>query len=170
MRFHLKITNPNFPFMQIITLHNVNGLELVIKHSSDVVELDKLLDGGEYSRDGVSRTLCHLLDDVLALEKFIGYQLIIFFLEESEHVRPGVIDGVCHEISDIREIHFLDCGNYLLHKSLFESSHFLKQAHQVSAPVSRSDWIQTSSCAANSCHSRGSVSRGYPKSHDKLHQ
>ena len=115
--------------MQIITLHNVNGLELVIKHSSDVVELDKLLDGGEYSRDGVSRTLCHLLDDVLALEKFIGYQLIIFFLEESEHVRPGVIDGVCHAISDIREIHFLDCGNYLLHKSLFESSHFLKQAH-----------------------------------------
>ena len=70
--------------------------------------------------------ICRLLGDLLALNKFVGHQLTVFLLEGSEHVRHGVVDGVCHTIENICEIRFLDRGNNLLHESLLDSCHLSK--------------------------------------------
>ena len=73
--------------------------------------------------------VCHLLDNVLALKKFMGHKLTVVFLEVSEHIRHGAVDGFCCTIADIREIRFLDHVNYLLHESLFNSRNFSKKMH-----------------------------------------
>ena len=104
-------------------------MDLVIKRYSDARKLKKLFDDGEYSRNRVSRVVCCLLDNVLAIENFVGHQLTVFLFEVSEHVCHGVIDGVFRVISDIHKILCLDRGNDMLHKSLFESCHLSKQTH-----------------------------------------
>ena len=108
-------------------LRNVNKLDISIRCSGDVGELKKFFNGRKYGHNLFSRMLCCLIDDVLALETFVGHQTIIALLEESDHVCNGVVDGVCCAISDICRILFLDGGNDLLQKSLLEPPFFLKQ-------------------------------------------
>ena len=97
--------------------------------SGDIGELEKFFDGGKYGRNWVLKMVCCLLDYVLAFEEFMGHQLTIFFLEVSEHVCHGVLNGVCRAILDIREICLLDCGDDLLQEGLLNSRHFAKKTH-----------------------------------------
>ena len=105
---------------------DVHGLELGVRCSGDVVELDKLFDGGKYSRDQVLWMVCLILDDVLVMEELVGHQLTVVVLEVSENILNGVVDRVCHEIADIHEIKLLDRGDDLLHEGLLDSRHFQK--------------------------------------------
>ena len=54
----------------------------------------KLFDGGEYSCDWVSRVVCCLLENALALKKSMGNQLTIAVLEVSQHICHSVVDEV----------------------------------------------------------------------------
>ena len=108
---------------------DVNGLDLGILCSSDVRELNNFFEVRNYGQNWVSGMVCCLLDDFLVLEKLVGNQMTVFFLEASEHVCHGVIDGVCCVTADILKIRFLDRGNDLLHENLLDSRHFLKYTH-----------------------------------------
>ena len=97
-------------------IRDVQGLELGIRCSGDVGQIKNFYDDGKYGRNWVPRMVCCLLDDVLALYKFVGHQLTLVLLEASEHVRHNVVTRVCHAVSDIRKILFLDCGKFVFEK------------------------------------------------------
>ena len=107
-------------------IRDVHSLELGIQRSGDVRDPEKFFCGGEYSRDQVLRMVCRIIEDILALHKFVGHQLTVVFLEVSEHVCYGVVDGVCCAISGIRKIRLLNHGDDFLHKSLLKYCHFSK--------------------------------------------
>ena len=90
---------------------NVHGLDFSVGCYGDVSELDKFFDVRKYGTDKVSRMVCHLLEDVLTLKDFVGNKLNVVFLEVSDHVRHGVVDGVRCLIADIREIRLLEPVN-----------------------------------------------------------
>ena len=108
---------------------DVHGLVLCVGVSVDVDELKNFFDGGKYGRNWVSRMICGLLEDFLVLEYFLRYKLIIVFLEVSEHVSHGGIDGFCCAIVDICKILLLDCSNNLFHEGLLDLHHFSKKTH-----------------------------------------
>ena len=89
-------------------IHDIQVLELGIRRSGDVGNPENLFDGGKHSRGWVSRMECHLIENVLALKKFLGHQLNVILLNVSEHILYGVVDEVFFAISDTPEIRFLD--------------------------------------------------------------
>ena len=73
-------------------IRDIHGLVLCVRCSCDVRELEKFFEGGEYSRNWVSRIVDCLLDDVFTLEELVGNQLTIVVLEVSQNVRHSVVD------------------------------------------------------------------------------
>ena len=108
---------------------NARGLVLHVGHSNDIKELKKFFGGIKYICDWFLRMVRRLIDDVLALDKFMRHQLTIVLLEVSENVSHSVVDGFCRVIVYIREISLLDYAKNLLHEGLLDSRHFEKYMH-----------------------------------------
>ena len=125
-------------------LGNVHVLMLHVGGYCDLRKIKKLFYGGKYGRNWVSRMVRHFLDNVLALEEFMWNQLTLVFLEASENVSHGVIDGFRCRIVDTRKICLLDCGNDLLHKDLLYSYHFEKRCTSLVCVILMFEFMQVS--------------------------
>ena len=88
--------------------------------------------------------VCCLIDNVFELEDIVGYQLAVVFLEASENVSHGVIDGFRCRIVDTRKICLLDCGNDLLHRDLLYSYHFEKRCTSLVCVILMFEFMQVS--------------------------
>ena len=61
----------------------------------------------------------------------MGNQVTVVVLEVNQHVCDGVVDRTSCAFADICEVHFLDCGNNFLQKSLIHSCHLLEKTHSL---------------------------------------
>ena len=76
----------------------------------------------------------------------MGNQVTVVVLEVNQHVCDGVVDRTSCAFADICEVHFLDCGNNFLQKSLIHSCHLLEQTHSLSVCNSHVE-IRVGGCA-----------------------
>ena len=98
---------------------------------TNVSNIKKSFNGGEYGCYWVSGIVDRLLDNVFALRELVGHQMTVVVLKASQQVHGGAVDRIGCAVADIREVRFLDRGNVFLYESLLHYCHLLEQTHSI---------------------------------------